>query len=464
HVIPGAHYEPWRDRESSQYAFERIPTIADHLHYVGAGDIREGIGSQAEDLAGGGHAHCGTMIYLGDNWPAGYRNTAFLNNIHGKRINNDVLRRSGSGYVASHAPDLLRNKDSWMMGVTLQYGPDGSVYVLDWSDTGECHSVRNTQRETGRIYRIAYRNPEPRRVDVASLSDAQLVALQLHPNDWFVRHARRVLQERFASGHKLEEAIASLQTMLSEQADVTRKLRALWALHCVSALQEEQLRGLLDDPAEQVRAWAVTLLCERKSATLPAPLTEPSLTRLVDLARTGVSPLVRLHLASALQRLHLVDGCELAMALCSRAEDATDQNLPLMYWYGVEPLIGLDGDSERPAEWTEQMTGITERIAMTTQIPLIRRHVARRVAAKPVGEHFLDSIVQVLGQTTADAARRDLLAGLLQGLEGRRTVPMPSGWRYVYTGLSHSRDDDVRNSAVRLALVFEDPEAIRSLQ
>ena len=152
HAIPGAHYEPWRNRESSRYAYQRIDTIADHLHFVGGRSVRAGLGSSEEDLLGGGHAHCGTMVYLGDNWPDKYRNTVFMNNIHGRRINNDLLHRSGSGYTASHAPDILVSQDPWFMGVTLAYGPDGAVYVSDWSDTGECHSVTNTRRHTGRIF------------------------------------------------------------------------------------------------------------------------------------------------------------------------------------------------------------------------------------------------------------------------------------------------------------------------
>ena len=44
--------------------------------------------------AGGGHAHAGAMIYLGgDNWPAEYRNSILMNNIHGFRANTDRLER-----------------------------------------------------------------------------------------------------------------------------------------------------------------------------------------------------------------------------------------------------------------------------------------------------------------------------------------------------------------------------------
>ena len=58
-----------------------------------------------------------------------------MNNIHGRRINNDILRRAGSGYTASHGRDFMLAQDPWYMGVTLQYGPDGAVYAGDWSDT-----------------------------------------------------------------------------------------------------------------------------------------------------------------------------------------------------------------------------------------------------------------------------------------------------------------------------------------
>ncbi|MFO0999826.1 MAG: PVC-type heme-binding CxxCH protein [Planctomycetaceae bacterium] len=52
HVIQGAHYEPWRNRESSRYAYQRITTIADHLHFIGKGNVHDGTGTAEEDAAG----------------------------------------------------------------------------------------------------------------------------------------------------------------------------------------------------------------------------------------------------------------------------------------------------------------------------------------------------------------------------------------------------------------------------
>jgi putative membrane-bound dehydrogenase-like protein len=371
HVIYGAHYEPWRNRESSRYAYQRIPTIADHLHFVGAGDVRGGFGTAEEDAAGGGHAHCGTMVYLGDNWPERYRNTLFTNNIHGRRINNDLLARHGSGYVASHGRDLMRSRDPWFMGVTLLYGPDGSVFVSDWSDTGECHSVRNTRRETGRIYKISYGQPEHRPVDLAKLSNEELVSLQSHRNDWFVRHARRLLQERSAT-EDMTAVAASLRTMFANETDIPRKLRALWALYVIGAAEDGLLTALLQHDDEHLRAWGARLLCEQGDPSRTV------LDRFAALAAEDTSPYVRLHLASLLQRLTPDKRWPIARGLLMHAEDADDDNLPLMIWYGVEPLVTTD----------------LQRFLTTAaegRLPLVARFAARRAVSQADNAVWTDS-------------------------------------------------------------------------
>jgi len=85
--------------------------------------------------------------------------------------------------------------------------------------------------------------------------------------------------------------------MFDEQAEVPRKLRALWALHVTGGLDELMLCQQLGHESEYVRAWAVRLLSENKT------LSTAILDRFVGIAATDDSPFVRLHLASALQSL-----------------------------------------------------------------------------------------------------------------------------------------------------------------
>ncbi|MEM8671916.1 MAG: PVC-type heme-binding CxxCH protein [Planctomycetota bacterium] len=442
-VIQGAHYEPWRGRASSRYAYQRIDTIADHLHFVGLSNVRNGLGSEAEDSAGGGHAHCGTMIYLGDQFPVDYRNQLFTNNIHGRRINCESLRRSGSGYVASHRPDFMRSKDPWFMGVTLACGPEGEVYVSDWSDTGECHSTRNTRRSTGRIYRLTYLKNQLNQVDLRSMTNEALVDLQLDKNDWKVRHARRILHERFASGDDLSSIHGKLNQWVESHSETSRRLRALWVLHVTGGLTDERLTELLDHPDPNLRSWAITLLCEDKAPHAKA------VRALERLARKDDSARVRLSLASAAQRLKPDAAWPIVIALASHGEDSDDQNLPLMVWYGLEPLI--HDDSERFIQ-----------VAAETAIPRIAENAARRVIDS--NDHRNDGLSQLISLLPQARQPEAMLRGFLIGLESQRNVKPPSGWNTVFRQLRVQDKPEINRLVVQLAMVFRDPLATQSLQ
>ena len=436
HAIQGAHYDPWRNRESSRFAYERIKTIADHLHYLGGSNYGRGVGTEEESLLGGGHSHCGILVYLGDQWPARYRNTVLLHNTHGKRINNDRLVRSGSGYVATHDPDFLQVEDPWFMGVNFRTGPDGSVFVTDGSDTGECHSTRNTRKHTGRIYRISYGDAVGWSGNLADSTQEELVQLQLHPNDWFVRHARRILQERRAG-----QVSPQLRKILDDHEDVTRQLRALWALWAVDGVNQELLLELLASPEEHLRAWSVRLLGES------LPLSAAALRLLETRARSDQSALVRLHLASVLQRIEPPRRWVIVESLLSHVEDAADQNLPLMIWYGTEPLVHQD-----PVRFA--------RLAETSEIPKVRKFIARRLASLPKGaEDGVGDLLRISHENPA--AARDILQGLLQGWEGRSSIPAPKAWADFSPELYQQRE--LALLATSLGTLFGDPAALARL-
>ncbi|MFN4260595.1 MAG: PVC-type heme-binding CxxCH protein [Gemmataceae bacterium] len=359
HVVPGAHFQRMYGQDFNPNLYQLLASCADHIHW-GGGAWQQSRGGQGEhDKPGGGHAHAGAMIYLGDNWPDRYRTSIFMCNIHGNRVNQDILKRKGSGYVAQHGPDFLHANDTFFRGLSLQYGPDGGVFVSDWNDTGECHDYDHVY-PSGRIFKITYGQVKPYHGDVAQLSDAELARLQLHKNDWFVRHARRVLQERAAAGKLTPATRDALLSILHENSDVTRRLRALWALHGIGAVDDQLRAQLRNDPEETVRGWAIRLELEDKQAS-PAVLNQ-----LTKLAAHDPSPWVRLALASGLQRLPLPQRWPLAEALITHAEDANDAYLPLMIWYGIEPLITDDLD---------RFVGLIEKC----QLPLVREHIARRV-------------------------------------------------------------------------------------
>lgn len=363
HVIPGAHYQRMFGEDMNPNIYQLMSSTSDHLHWAG-GDWTKARNTQGEQSSlGGGHSHCGAMIYLGDNWPASFRSTLMMGNIHGNRLLFDRLERQGSGYTARHGDSFLMANDPWFRAVSMHYGPDGGVFVSDWNDLGECHDSDGAYRASGRLYKITYGKTKPQtKLNLAKLSDAELVKLQLHKNDWFVRHSRRLLQERAAVGKLHARTHPALLKILNTNSDITRQLRALWTLHATGGASEALLVKLLQHRDENLRWWAVQLLCESKQAPADA------LPQFAVMARTDVSPMVRLALASALQRLPLADRRPIAEALLSHAADAGDQNLPLMLWYAIEPLI--PADRALASRWVAQC-----------QIPLVRQFIVRRLAA-----------------------------------------------------------------------------------
>src|SRR5437588_4047450 len=155
HDFAGAHFDRPHTIDPNPRAYALIDQHADHWHFDTASGWQKSRDGAANDL-GGGHAHIGMMIYQGDNWPAEYRGHLFTLNLHGRRANQEILERTGSGYVGEHAPDFFIAGDPWFRGMELSYGPDGGVFVLDWSDTGECHEYTGVHRTSGRIYKITY--------------------------------------------------------------------------------------------------------------------------------------------------------------------------------------------------------------------------------------------------------------------------------------------------------------------
>jgi hypothetical protein len=106
----------------------------------------------------------------------------------------DTLEFDGSTYVAKHAPDFFFANDPWFRGLVIKYGPDGGVYFSDWTDTGECHNYEVADTTNGRIYKWAWRAEEGGAFDLEK--QTWNWKLQWHENDWYVGHARRLLQER----------------------------------------------------------------------------------------------------------------------------------------------------------------------------------------------------------------------------------------------------------------------------
>lgn len=387
HVIPGGIYHRQGGTHFNPYVYSDIKTITDHAHQS---------------------AHGGARVYQSDAFPEKYHGRIFMANIHEHAVLTDILEPNGSGYIGREGDDFLLANNAQWIGFSVEVGPNGDVYVLDWHDADICgKEVLN--KDTGRIFRIAPEKSNAksfphRNDDLEKLDDRALATMQSVASVWHATRARIILQHR-ALGRKIEPAAVELiRDQLNKHADVDYRLRALWTLHAIQQISSEQLIELLSDKAPHIRAWAVQLLCE----DLNPP--EVALSKFAQMAKQDPSPVVRLYLASAMQRIPNEYRWTLAEGLTQHEADADDHNLPKMIWFAMEGLVASD-----PARGLE--------IASKSRLPLVTRHSARRVG--DAGQ--FDLIAAALAKSVAPQ-REQLLLGMRDSMEGRFDVAPPKGW------------------------------------
>ncbi len=435
HLIPGSHLKD-SNPSPNPLIYDRLDTIADHYHFDTAVGAGKSIGASVDAL-GGGHAHIGMMIYQGGQWPESWNGKLLTLNMHGRRANVERLERRGTSFAGRHEPDVFRSGDPFFRGIDLSTGPDGSVFILDWSDTGECHESTGVHRSSGRIFKVSYGKPEkPDLSDLADITPAGIQRLLGNPNAWF----HRQLAVRLNAG---EPALSALKKSFADSADTVVRLRALW---CLAAMDSPPpLLPVLADPDEHIRAWAVRLLADAWPIDLitgPRPGAaadgdQAASRQLVALAKGEPSGLVRLALASVLQRLPVEKREPLAAALVSHSEDAGDQQQPSMVWFGISPLAMSD-----PAALV--------RIAGKCEWPDLHRWTARSLSSRI--EEDAGPLNELLKTKPGSEA---VLAGMSEAFRGWRKAPQPELWPKFAASFT-GKDDAIRE----LSALFGDGRAL----
>lgn len=424
HIVPGGLYHRQAGSHFNKYAYSDIRTIGDHRHRS---------------------AHGGARVYLSDAFPEEYYGQLFMGNIHEHAVLTDRLERKGSGFVGHHGEDFMHANNAQFVGFSTEIGPDGAIYMLDWHDADICGDIVRT-KDTGRVFRIApeesnAENWDGRYDDLTTFEDADLAELQLSVSAWHARRARLILQNR-----SLKRSLSTLSleilrnTFRGSETHPDHRLRAMWALHVTGNMDTTELIASLkpnDNNDEYIRAWAIQMLCEDKDPT------RASLERFAEMAEHDDSPVVRLYLASALQRMDVDKRIPIARALVTHAEDADDHNIPKVLWYGLEPLVG-------------ESAGQGIDLIKASNIPMITQYIARRMTDGDRMSELVDEI-----ELNADK-REPLLLGMRDGLDGRNDAEAPANWAKAYDTLRDG-NEDLAKLALQLSLQFGDAVAAQAL-
>ena len=133
----------------------------------------------------------------------------------------------------------------------------------------------------------------------------------------------------------------------------------------------------------------------------------------IDPALKFDTPEERLALASAAPRAAAKRQPLLERLLAAeKPEDSGDQNLPLMTWYAVEPVVGPTAGNR----WG---------CSCAAKLPVVREFIARKLAARDHAN--IGPLVEVVAASKDPAVSVDVLQGIQDGLGGAAGVPGTGG-------------------------------------
>jgi putative membrane-bound dehydrogenase-like protein len=275
----------------------------------------------------GGHVSVGGIVYRGDAFPARFRDRYLAADLLGHNVYWHEIVADGSSFRSRHGGELLLSNDTWFAPSDVVLGPDGAVYVADWHDKRTAHPDPDADwdRSNGRIYRIAPKGTKSRTgLDLQKLSSSKLVEMLAHPNDWFVRRARRILAER-----RDPEVIFPLRDAVRTNRDEHLALESFWAVYVSGGFTDPFAAEVLHHPNPHIRRWTIRFLGDDRKLG-------PTLARqVIELAGREPHPVVRSQLASSAKRWPAEVGLPIVRALL-RHEDARDPHIPLLLWWAVE--------------------------------------------------------------------------------------------------------------------------------
>ena len=121
------------------------------------------------------------MIYHGGAWPEEYRGQLFMSNIHGHRINVDLLEPEGHRLRRPPRPGLPAAPTTpGRRSLNLTLRPRRQRLhdrLVRQASSATSTTPDKHDRTNGRIYKISYNDAKPVKVDLQKLSDEELVKL-----------------------------------------------------------------------------------------------------------------------------------------------------------------------------------------------------------------------------------------------------------------------------------------------
>src|SRR6266850_1710791 len=153
----GHHWDQWgNDFFTDGAGFKGVYHAMEGATYFTYADMRR----EAESITPGNWPKfCSLELVHSPNFPSDWQGDAITCDFRAHRIVRFKLEENGSTFTGKEMPDLLRTTNVTFRPIDVKFGPDGALYIADWSNPIIQHGevdFRDPRRdkEHGRIWRV----------------------------------------------------------------------------------------------------------------------------------------------------------------------------------------------------------------------------------------------------------------------------------------------------------------------
>ena len=401
--------------------------------------------------------YCGLEMLYSEQFPEEWQGSAITCDFRSHRIVQFSVDEQGAGFAAQELPELVRGLSNTFRPIDVKLGPDGALYVADWSNPIIQHGevdFRDPRRDKvhGRIWRITHKDkPLVKSENLVEASDDALLDLLLSANGFEQQQARRVLTERG------QTILKALNRWTAAQDDEYALLQALWMYQSVDELKPELMERLLDASDGRVRAAAVRVLRFWQDRMGSSQV-------LLSKKVNDEHPRVRLEAVRALVHEPTADS---ASSVLNGLNHPVDRFMDYALWLSINDLSEPWVNALRTGVWSPQgkekqlefgLQSIDPNLASDVIGDLIETKIIDPSApgswieliGKAGSSEDLGQLLQRVSAGEFDtASSKRVLAALNEANRLRRVKP--GGQSMLIGGLFDSADLDLQASALRLA-------------
>ena len=411
-------------------------------------------------------------IISGNSFPPEWQGSVITCDFRANRVTRFSIEEQGAGFVTTQEDDLLRTASSTFRPIDVKQGPDGALYIADWSNPIINHGevdFRDERRDRwhGRIWRVTWKGGAPKEKEDLTQIASKALLDRLISNDRYTRdQARRVLLERDDLPEK------QVHEWTKASSDEYQKLQGVWLQQGLDMIDFQDVRALASADDPKVRSAAMRIVSDLVDPATDSsqPLDATAALAIYRQAVMDEHPRVRLEAIRGLGKLKTVEAASVALMSLNLPRDrfldfalaTTMDELADVFMVALDQGQWKPDSPARAKQLEFALTSIDSRLAAS--------YLSKRLAKESIPADGTGPWIELIAQTGGKTELTKLFTQVVQkDFEGsvmirainalataqRVRKQKPAGDLNQIRALLELKDPAVKMAAIRLVGVWQ---------